>query len=81
MSKRIKLQIAPPDDEIYSNGLIVGGTPLAESRKDIALQKAVDQASKEDEQAMYEAFEDDEKYFVYVENIFITIKLRGIKNE
>ena len=33
MTKRIKIRLAEPDDEIYSNGLIVGGTPLASSRK------------------------------------------------
>lgn len=60
MTKRIKIRLAEPDDEIYSNGIIVGGWKVLPPTKDSAVDEKIDQRSREDDHETYEIMEDDD---------------------
>ena len=47
MAKHIKLGLLPPDDPIYTGGLlVVGGTPLISLKSDPSPQEILDKISK-----------------------------------
>lgn len=52
MAKHIKRGLLPPDDPIYSSGLIVGGMRLKFSKKNSGMEKAIEQVTKEANQAL-----------------------------
>lgn len=60
MAKHIKRGLLPPDDPIYTCGLIVGGKRLKGSRKSSVVKEMVEQVSKVANQTLSEASTEDD---------------------